>query len=78
MMSLKSSMKNMKVKIDSKEVELLNEEELQNAEKFLNDSMINGKNYDLLNKKYEKAARHFMTMLNFGQMCSEKIDINEI
>jgi len=61
-----------KVKIDGKEVELLNEKELQNAENFLTDSTKNGEEYDLMNTKYKDAARHFMTMLIFGSMCSKR------
>lgn len=76
--NIRDRMKNMKVKIGKKEVELLNENELKNAQKFLSCSMICGKDYNLLNTNYHDAARHFMTMLKFGLRCSKRIDISEI
>lgn len=65
-------MSGIKAMIDGKEVELLEEEKLINAEDFITESFNQGVNFDVKNTLYTKAATHFMEYYELGLLCATK------
>lgn len=65
-------MSGIKAVINGKEVELLEEEKLQNAEDFITESFNQGVNFDVKNTLYTKAATHFMEYYELGLLCATK------